>query len=97
MLTGLKVWPESSQKAQIDAFVNFITHAYTDTSANLINCWSYNQKANTSTMYANLVAAVVSRLASLLTFMQRQCDAVHRTDCQSSDIRPNKCYPGYDS
>lgn len=50
MWGGLKVWPESSSAAQIAAFVNFTNNAYTDPKANLINYWSYNQKANTSTI-----------------------------------------------
>jgi FAD/FMN-containing dehydrogenase len=50
MWGGLKLWPESSSAAQIAAFVNFTNYAHTDTSANLINYWSYNQKANTSTI-----------------------------------------------
>lgn len=50
MWGGVKVWPQSSQKAQIEAFVNFTDNAHTDTSANLINYWTFDQKTNTSIM-----------------------------------------------
>lgn len=42
MWGGLRVYPNTTGHAQISAFVNFTKHAHTDTHANLINYWEYN-------------------------------------------------------
>lgn len=45
MWGGIKVYPNTTADIQLEAFVNFTNKAHTDTSANLINMYSYTQSS----------------------------------------------------